>query len=112
MTLKQWQKHQRRYEAGLWLAFLGIHAAANGMVRSIEITRSDVGYALWERCCCEITSARLLLVLVPFLLAVDHRPPLRRRQWLRHALTDLAFALPLALLDVSGMVALGTRACG
>lgn len=108
MTLKQWQKHQRRYEAGLWLAFLGIHAAANAIVSSIEIKRSNLGFALWEPWSWEISSALILLLLVPFILAVDHRFPLRRRHWLRHALIHLAFTLPFSLLHVFGMVALRT----
>lgn len=106
MTLQTWQTHRRTIEVTLWTAFLTFQAAANSLVGNIENQRSELGFAAWEPWVWELSSALLLLALVPFILAVDRRFPLQRPQLLRHLLIHLGFSIPYSLIHIFGMVAL------
>src|SRR5690554_1117106 len=106
MTLQTWQAHRRTIEVALWTAFLTLQATANSLISNIENQRSNLGFAAWEPWVWELSSALVMLALVPFILAVDRHFPLQRARLRRHLLIHLGFSLPYSLVHIFGMVAL------
>ncbi|MDQ2076094.1 LytTR family DNA-binding domain-containing protein [Marinimicrobium sp. ABcell2] len=106
MKRENWLAYRRWWEGSFWVVFLAAQAAANSIVSTLDIARNGLGFEVWEPWVWELSSAFMLLLLIPFILAVDRRFPLQRPYLRRHALVHLGFTVPFSVLHVVGMVAL------
>ena len=106
MTLDDWQRHERRNAALLWIAFFAVQTAANIAIILADHARIGLDYPTWAIVVAETSSSLLLLALIPLLVAFDHRFPLARPHLLRNLAAHLAFTVPWSALHVAGMVAL------
>lgn len=106
MTLDDWQRHETRNTALLWTGFFVVQTTANIAIIRADHARIALDYPLWAVLTAEISSAAILLALIPVLLAFDRRFPLDRHRLLPHLLAHLAFSVVWSALHVAGMVAL------
>jgi hypothetical protein len=104
-SLQRYLAHRRRYEVGLWLALTAIGIVANTLTAWFDTGRRGHPLALWEPLTWEASSQLMLLALVPALLWLARRYPIRLsapRNIGRHLLASVGFSLA----HVIGMVAL------
>lgn len=107
MTLENWQRNERRNAALLWIVIVAVQTAANIAIIRADQARIQLDYPFWSVAVAEISSALMLLALVPALLAFDRRVPLSdRARSARNLLAHLAFSVPWSAAHVAGMVAL------
>jgi hypothetical protein len=95
---------RRAWEAGLWIAFLGLQVPLNALVKLMDLRRTGADVAPWQPFLWEFSSVLLLVALMPALLAFERRYPLRfdtlRRSLPIHLLGTVAFSIA----HVVGMV--------
>ena len=103
MNLPHYMAHRRRYEVALWLLYFGINTLANIQVAWTDAQRVQVGYQFWEPVVWEASSALVLLLLLPVVIAIDRRFPLQRDTWRRDIWVHLGMTLPYSLLHVGLM---------
>lgn len=106
MTLDDWQRHERRNTALLWIAFFAVQTTANIAIIRADQARIGFDYPLWQVVAAETSSAAMLLALLPLLLAVDRRFSLTRPHLVRNLAAQMAFTVPWSALHVAGMVAI------
>jgi hypothetical protein len=99
-------ERRRYFEIGFWILFAYVNAGANCITALIDLRRWPSRVAAWQVGAWELSSNTMLLVLVPVLLAFDHRWPLRWASWRRNLPRHLAFSVVFSLAHVSGMVLL------
>jgi hypothetical protein len=104
--LAHYLERRRYFEVGFWVLFLYGNAGANWITALIDLRRWHLDVAAWEVGVWELSSNTMLLILVPVLLAVDRRWPLRWASWRHNLPRHLAFAVVFSLAHVSGMVML------
>lgn len=106
MTLQDWLRHKRRNEVLLWAAFFTLQTAANIAVIAFDLGRAGLAYPMWAVSVWEISSAMMLLALVPLLLWFDRHFPLHIGRLGRNVVAHLLLTLPWSVLHVAGMVAI------
>jgi len=106
MTLDDWQRDERRNTALLWIVFFAVQTVANIAIIRADQARIQLDYPFWSVAVAEISSALMLLALIPALLVFDRRFPLTRKRPLRKLLAHLAFSVPWSAAHVIGMVLL------
>ncbi|MBY6204135.1 LytTR family DNA-binding domain-containing protein [Halomonas denitrificans] len=106
MTLDDWQRHETRNTALLWTGFFVVQTTANIAIIRADLARIALDYPLWAVLTAEISSAAVLLALIPVLLAFDRRFPIQPPNLLQHAAAHLLFTVPWSALHVAAMVAL------
>lgn len=106
MTLDDWQQHETRNTAALWIAFFTVQTSANIAIIRADQARIGFDYPMWQVVTAEVSSALLLLALIPVLVAFDRRFRLERPQWIRNLAAHILFTVPWSALHVVGMVAL------
>lgn len=103
-SLQHYLRHRRIYEPLLLIALAAINAVANIGVVLIEYGRSNRPIAAWEPITWEISSNVVILALLPIVLALDRRRPIRwdNLRWTLpcHLLGSMAFCV----VHVSAMV--------
>ena len=99
---RDFQRWGRSAEVAFWVALAILNTVFNGIVAQIDNART----AAWEPWVWESSSSLLVLLLIPFIQAVERRWPFRFDTWRhslpRHLLASLAFSL----MHVAGMVEL------
>ncbi len=99
---RDFQRWGRSVEVAFWVALSILNTVFNGIVAQIDHSRT----AAWEPWIWESSSSLLVLLLIPFIQAVERRWPFRFDTWRhslpRHLLASLAFSL----MHVAGMVEL------
>lgn len=99
---RDFQRWRPSIEAAFWVALCTLNTVFNGIVARIDHART----AVWEPWIWESSSSLLILLLIPFVKAVERRWPFRFDTWRhslpRHLLTSVAFSL----MHVAGMVGL------
>jgi hypothetical protein len=99
---RDFQRWGRPAEVAFWVALAILNTVFNGLVAQIDHSRT----AAWEPWVWESSSSLLILLLIPFIQAVERRWPFRFDTWRhslpRHLLASLAFSL----MHVAGMVEL------
>jgi hypothetical protein len=99
---RDFQRWRPSIEAAFWIALCTLNTVFNGIVARIDHART----AVWEPWIWESSSSLLILLLIPFVKAVERRWPFRFDTWRhslpRHLLTSVAFSL----MHVAGMVGL------
>ena len=98
-----YQRWRRPFEVGAWLLFFALNAIFNSVVSRIDHAGRA---AAWEPWVWEWSSTLLLLALLPAVIALERRCPLRLDSWRRNLPLHVLASLPFSLLHVGGMVAL------
>lgn len=97
MTLENYLRHRRRWEALIGISLIGIGVVANAVIELIDAERTGATLRAGEPWILELTSNGVILLLIPLLLWFDHRNPLTLRKWrialAAHALFSVAFSL-------------------
>ncbi|GGA11928.1 LytTR family DNA-binding domain-containing protein [Dyella caseinilytica] len=101
-TFESFQRWRRSFELGAWPAFFAINTVFNGMVSVMD--HPDV--PRWEPWVWESSSAIVSLALMPALIYVSRRWPIRFETWQQNLPLHLFFTLPYSLIHVVGMMAL------
>jgi len=102
VAYRDFQRWGRPVEVAFWVALAVLNTVFNGIVAQIDNSRT----AAWEPWVWESSSSLLVLLLIPFIQAVERRWPFRFDTWRhslpRHLLASVAFSL----MHVAGMVGL------
>ncbi|GLQ99623.1 LytTR family DNA-binding domain-containing protein [Dyella mobilis] len=101
-TFESFQRWRRGFELAFWPVYFGVNTVLNGMVSVMDHPDSST----WEPWVWESSSAVTMLALIPALVYVSRRWPLRLETWQRNLPLHLAFSLAFSLIHVVGMVAL------
>ena len=99
---KDFQRWRPSVEVAFWVALYTLNTVFNGIVARIDNART----AAWEPWVWESSSSLLILLLIPFVKAVERRWPFRFDTW-RHSLPwHLLASVAFSLAHVAGMVGL------
>ena len=101
--LQHFLAHQRAWSVGLLFCWAGINVVVLASSVILEDRRSAASFAVWEPFCWEITSAVMLLLLLPLVLAISDRY-LQNLPWPKQLLAHGLITLPFSMLHVAGMV--------
>ena len=103
--LQRYLPYRRYFEAAFWIAFYLLGAVVNTIVAQLDIARVHLAFAPWEPAVWEWTSHLAGLALVPAVVLVESRFPLRfgtlRASLPWHAVASVVYSL----LHVVAMVA-------
>lgn len=98
-----YQRWRRPIELGSWPVFFAINAIFN----SVDARIDHAGRAAaWEPWVWEWSSALLLMALLPAVVALERRWPIRFDTWQRNLPLQWLFSVPFSLIHVGGMIAL------
>lgn len=106
MTVHDWLHHKRRNEILLWIAFFAVQVGANVSVTWFDLGRTASRFRLWEITVWEVSSALVILALIPVILWFDRRFPIQRGRMAVSVLAHLAFTVPWSVAHVTAMVVL------
>lgn len=98
----RWQPVRRRAEVAFWVVVLALQAGFNTLVQRMDRPQ----LALWQPLVWEVSSAIVLGLLVPAVVAFERRYPLRWGVLRANLPWHLAATLVFCVLHVAGMVAL------
>jgi hypothetical protein len=101
-TFEGFQRWRRWFEIGFWPVFFAINTVFNAVVSVMD--HPDV--SPWQPWVWESSSAIMMLALMPALVYVSRRWPIRLETWWRHLPLHLACSVVYSLVHVGGMVAL------
>jgi hypothetical protein len=99
---QDFQRWRRPFEIGFWLVLYGLNATFDSMTSAID----HAGQAAWQPWVWEWSSALLTLALVPAVIAVERRWPLRFETWRHNLAWHVMASLVFSLIHVGGMIAL------
>src|SRR5688572_16973137 len=97
---------RRVVEIGFWPALAFLNAAANSVTTTIDLRRSRLPFDSWEPWVWEMTSAVLLVALVPGVVWFTRRFPLHWDTLRRVLPWHVAASVVYSLIHVFGMVGL------
>ena len=93
---------RRPIEVTFWVLFFALNAVFNSIDSHIDHAGR---VAAWEPWVWEWTSALVTLVLLPGVIAMERRSPIRFDNWSRNLPLHLLASVPFSLLHVAGMIA-------
>lgn len=99
---RDFQRWRRPFEIGFWPAWFALNAIFN----SVTSVMDHAGQPAWQPWSWEWSSALMLLALLPAVIAVEQRWPLRFDSWRRGLPLHLLASVPFSLIHVVGMVVL------
>lgn len=99
---RDFQRWHPSIEVAFWVALYTLNMVFNGLVAQIDNART----AAWEPWVWESSSALLILLLIPFVKAVERRWPFRFDTWRRSLPSHLLASVVFSLVHVAGMVGL------
>ncbi|MCC2677174.1 MAG: transcriptional regulator, LytTR family-like protein [Ramlibacter sp.] len=95
--LARYQRWRRHAEIGFWVVVLGLQVVFNTLVAWIDVRRDVPGFPLWRPAVWELTSTLVIGLLIPAIVALERRFPLRwdtlRRILPWHLAGTVAFSL-------------------
>lgn len=97
---------RRSIEVWFWLTITLGNSVVNSLVTLMDVQRVGLDFAAWKPFVWELTSAAVVLSLVPFLVAFTRRYPFQWEGWQQQALRHAAASVVFSLVHVLGMVAL------
>ncbi len=105
---KLFEKYQRWFEIGFWLALTFFIATFNATSVIIEYARSERSNSieLWMPFVWEYSSAIIILVLIPVVNQFDKQFPLSSTRPFRNLFYHLLFTIPFSLTFIAAIVAL------
>ena len=101
-TFESFQHWRRSFEIAFWPVFFIVNTVFNGVVSVMDHPH----FAAWQPWVWESSSSAVMLALVPALVYVSRRWPIRFETWQRNLPRHLAYSVVFSLLHVLGMVAL------
>jgi hypothetical protein len=104
--LARYQPWRRQAEIGFWVLVLGAQALFNTVVTWLDLRREGRVLPLWEPASWELTSALVVGLLIPGIVAVERRFPLRWDSWRANLRWHLLASVAYCALHVLGMVLL------
>lgn len=105
---RDFQRWPASVEVAFWVALFSLNTVFNGIVARIDHAHT----AAWEPWVWESSSSLLILLLIPFVKAMERRWPFRFDTW-RHSLPwHLLASVAFSLMHVAGMVGLRKLAYG
>ena len=99
---QDFQRWQRPFEIGFWLASYMLNATFNSVTSVID----HAGLPAWQPWSWEWSSALVFLALLPAVVAVERRWPFRFDTWRRSLPLHLLASVPYSLIHVGGMIVL------
>lgn len=99
---RDFQRWRRPIEVGFWVTLTVLNTVFNGLVARIDHSRT----AAWEPWVWECSSSLLILALIPLVVALERRWPVRFDTWRRNLPLHLLATVPFSVVHVAGMVAL------
>jgi len=97
---------RRSTEILLWLgAFLTI-SVINVSTELIEARHNGLPVVLWQSIVGEFSSVFMVTLLLPFIIAIDHRMPIASETWLRRLFIHIPLSMLFSLTHIFGMVAI------
>ena len=96
----------RRFEIGAWILYFLIADFVGATSVLIERLRVGPLGNIWEPFVWEYTSGAALLLLIPLVLRLDRRYPLRMDSWKRATMVHIAATVPFSLAHTGIMVGL------
>ncbi len=94
-----YQRWRRPLEVAVWLIFF----ALNGVFNSINSRLDHPDAAAWEPWLWEWSSVLVWLALLPAVIALERRWPIRFDSWRRNLPLHLLFSVPFSVIHVGGM---------
>jgi len=110
--LDRYLPHRRLFEVGFWVLFFGLQATINSVIVNMDVDRVRLDFARWEPWVWEWSSNLVLMALVPVILAIEARFPLRYGELRRSVGAHVLGSIAVSVLHVVGMVALRHLAYG
>lgn len=92
-------------EPGFWIVVFLVNAVANSITLELDFRGRQVPHAAWEPWVLELSSALVLLVMMPAVVAFDRRFPLGWGKWRRHLPWHVAASVVYSLVHVGAMIA-------
>ncbi len=96
----------RKFEINAWILYILITNTVGATSVMMEHARGGQPVPVWEPLTWEYTSGLITLLLIPMILMLDRRIPIRAESWKRAVLVHALATIPFSLLHTSGMVAL------
>jgi len=97
---------RRSTEILLWLgAFLTI-SVINVSTELVEARHNGLPVVLWQSIVGEFSSVFMVTLLLPFIIAIDHRMPIASETWLRRLFIHIPLSMLFSLTHIFGMVAI------
>ena len=93
------QRWRRALEVAAWIFFFVLNALFNSLNSGVD----HPGAAAWEPWVWEWTSALVLLALLPGVIALERRWPVRFDTWQRNLPLHALASVPFSLVHVAGM---------
>ncbi|MCE3272088.1 MAG: transcriptional regulator, LytTR family-like protein [Ramlibacter sp.] len=104
--LARYQPWRRHAEIGFWVVVLALQAVFNTLVEWIDGRRDVAGFALWRPAVWEVTSTLAIGLLIPAVVALERRFPLRWDTLRRNIPWHLAGTVAFSLAHVALMMPL------
>jgi len=101
-TFESFQRWRRSFELGFWPVFFAINTVFNALVAVMD----HRDFPAWEPWTWETSSSVAMLALIPALVYVSRRWPIRFETWQANLLPHLGFTVLFSLVHVVSMVAL------
>jgi DNA-binding LytR/AlgR family response regulator len=104
--LARYQPWRRQAEVAFWVVVLGVQLLFNAVVTTIDLHRFDPAFPFWHPLLWEFTSALMIGLLIPVLVAFERRFPLRWGSLRAHLPLHLLGTLGFCTIHVLGMIGL------
>ena len=104
--LARYQPWRRHAEVGFWVVVLLVQVVFNTVVSWIDLRRGGLAFPLWRPLVWEVTSTLVIGLLIPAVIAVERRFPLRWDTLRRHLPWHLLATVGFTLAHVALMVPL------
>jgi hypothetical protein len=101
-SFESFQRWRRPFEIGFWPVFFVVNTIFNGIISVMD----HPGFPPWQPWVWESSSAILMLMLVPALVVVSRRWPIRFETWQSNLPRHLVYSVLFSLIHVTGMVLL------
>ena len=101
-TLDAYLRWRRPFEVGLWVVSYVVSMLFNSVTAQID----HPALPAWQPWCWECSSSMLLLALVPAVIALERRWPLRVSTWRQMLPLHLPASVLFSVVHVGGMIAL------
>lgn len=102
--LARYQPWRRQAEVAFWAVVLGVQLLFNAVVTTIDLHRYDPSFPFWHPLLWELTSAAVIGLLIPALVAFERRFPLRWGTLRAHLPLHLLGTLAFCAIHVLGMI--------
>lgn len=97
---------RRWFEVGFWVVHFLFAAAVNSVIVNLDVSRAQLGFAVWEPVVWEWSSNLVLLLMVPAVIAFERRFPIHFGTLRRSLPWHIPGAVVFSVVHVVAMVGL------